>query len=109
MLWASLLPTLLLDEIPEPTGEIVTDVARWDLYRIPVEVQGIELTVEVVVGEGDGESYLVLFQAAPDDFDGLRDAVLVPAVEAFRPLEAEPPSEDGTAEEIDEDNPRLPG
>jgi dienelactone hydrolase len=89
-LWRSLLPQLLLDVIPEPTGTLDTDGFQWTLYEVPVTVGERSLTVALAVSTSGGASHLVLLQAPPDTLGLLRDEVFIPAVEAFAVLAPEP-------------------
>ena len=98
LLWPSLLPSLGLDEVPESTGTLSTEDFDWTLYALPLEVAGLSLEVEIALAEVDGTTYLVILQSAPDEFAQLRDAVLVPALEAFA-LQAEEAPADGLGSE----------
>ena len=88
-LWSQLLPQLGLPESPEPTGELHTNGFEWTLYRFDVAPGGVSVAVELALAEGDGRTSIVLFQAAPEEFEVLRAGVFAPAVEAFAPLAPE--------------------
>jgi dienelactone hydrolase len=100
LLWPNLLPSLGLDEAPESTGTLSTDHFDWALYALPVEVAGLSLEVEIALAEADGTVYLVILQSAPDEFAALREAVLVPALEALALQVEAPPAAGFTAEEV---------
>jgi len=89
-LWPTLLPQLVLTEVPEPTGTASSDLLDWTLYQVDVAVPGVEVTVELGLAELDGITYILWLQAPPDEFEALREQVLVPAIEATTPLAPQP-------------------
>lgn len=89
-LWESLRPQLGLDEVPAVTGSFSSDHLEWTLSRFDPELPGVAVSVEVALAEEGGRTYLLLLQAAPDEFATLRESVLVPALEATEPLVPEP-------------------
>ena len=100
LLWPNLLPSLGLDAVPESTGSLATEQFEWTLYAMPLEIAGLSIEVEVALAEADGTTYLVILQSAPEEFAALREAVLLPALEAHRLLTPEPATGDGTAEDV---------
>jgi hypothetical protein len=54
------------------------------------------IAVELAAAESEGSTQLVLLQADPADFDVLREQVLLPAIDAFAPLEPEPTPDPST-------------
>jgi|GEM_PF-1109906 len=97
----ALLPSLLLEEVPEPVEQIDTDALTWDVYFVNVEAPGITLLVDLALAEADGTTYLVLFQTTPDQYEDLHFDVFVPVVEAYTPVAADEAAdpEDGAAED----------
>jgi pimeloyl-ACP methyl ester carboxylesterase len=89
-LWPSLLPQLSLAEVPASTGSLATEELDWQLYRFDVPMGERELTIEVALAEEGGTTYIVMLQSESDEFDVLREEVLVPAIEAFAILAPEP-------------------
>ncbi len=92
----SLLPQLALTEIPDVTGEFSSDTFDWTLYAFEVTVGSIELRLELALAEFDGRTYLIILQSTPDEFDALREAVFVPALQATAPLEPQPTPDPST-------------
>ncbi|MFV2062038.1 MAG: alpha/beta hydrolase family protein [Chloroflexota bacterium] len=88
--WPSLLPQLALSDIPEVTGAFSSDSFDWTLYRVNVNMPGIEVAVEVAMAEAEGSTYIVLMQSEPSEFEVLRAQVLLPTLEATAPLLPEP-------------------
>lgn len=88
-IWPLLLPQFGLDAVPESTGTYTTDAFEWVLYNFDY-TQG-DLTVEFDLGlaELSGTTYLVILQAAPDDYDALHESVFLPVLDALRLLEEE--------------------
>ena len=86
-IWEALLPMLALSEAPEATGELATERFDWSLHRVDAGIGEVAIAVEIALSERDGRTSLVLFQAAPDEFDVLRSSVFIPALEAFATLE----------------------
>jgi hypothetical protein len=95
-LWQRLLPQLALSEVPESTGEFTGDALTWDLYHVDISLPGIEVAVELGLAEQDGTTYIVMLQSAPEEFDALRESVLLPALEATAPLAPEPTPDPST-------------
>ena len=89
-LWPRLLPQIEQTEIPEQTGALSTADLDWSLHAFTIDQPTGGLNVEVAVAEDDGTSYLIIFQAATDEFDALRELALVPALAAFAPIAPEP-------------------
>lgn len=100
VLWPTILRSVGLDERPAATGELATDAFDWTLHDFPVSLPGVELRVELALAEGEGSTYLVLLQAAPAEFGVLRDAVLVPVLEAYALLAPAPVADDATVEDV---------
>ena len=89
-LWPSLLPQFAMDAIPESTGSLQSNGYDWTLYRFDVTAGGLSVAIEMALAQDDGSTHLILLQADPAEFDGLRDQVLLPALEAFDVLAPEP-------------------
>jgi uncharacterized protein len=103
---ASILPQLQLAELPESVGTLETDSFSWTLYKADVTAGGVTVSVDLALTEQDGNSYVVLMQALPEEYDALHEAVFLPVLEAYAPMaEATPdPSLPYTAEEVTFDN-----
>jgi hypothetical protein len=72
------------DALPEPEDDITANGRAWQLYRI--ESQGI--VASFAMSDDGGTAYVIGMIAADDtSHDFLRDALLIPAVEAFTPGE----------------------
>ena len=89
-LWASLLPQFALTEVPDVTGEYATDTYTWTLYRFDVSLGAMTIAVELALSENEGVTSVLLLQAAPEEFESLREQVLLPAIDAFARLAPEP-------------------
>lgn len=89
-LWAGLLPQFMLAEVPAVSGEHSGETYDWTLYRFEVTPGGIDVAVEMGLSENDGVTSLALLQSAPEEFEVLREQVLIPALDAFAPLAPEP-------------------
>lgn len=95
-LWSSLLPQLALEEVPAPSGTYRSDAFEWTLHRVEITVPGLESIVEIGLAEGDGRLYLLMLQSPIDEYETLREQVLVPALDATAPLEPEPTPDPST-------------
>jgi pimeloyl-ACP methyl ester carboxylesterase len=90
---ADLLPLLqrqlAIEQEPAPTGEYSTAKQDWTLYRfdtaLPDPVAG-----EAAMAQDGDTTYLAMLLAAPEEFAALRQAVLLPALDAHTPLVPEP-------------------
>src|SRR5690606_27536720 len=88
VLLSGLAGQLGLEEFPEPTGELVSELGTWSLYLVEIEA-GVSVNVSVAVAEVDNTTYLVLLQSAPDEHDSLREMVFTPVVESILVLSEE--------------------
>lgn len=84
----AILPQLALTEVPDSAGTYQGAALEWTLYVIDVNVGAINVRVDLALSENDGTTYLVLLQAAPDDYDGLHGSVFLPTLDEFAPLVA---------------------
>jgi hypothetical protein len=66
-----------VDEVME-----INDII-WSLYR--VDLMGFD--IDLALGEADQLTLFALLQAAPGERDALYETVLIPIVEAMKPLE----------------------
>lgn len=95
-LWSALLPQLALTEVPE-LGEVYSsDRYEWALYPVTIELGEMVIEVEVALAPDGDTTYLVLLQGAPDEFEALREEVLLPAIDAFAPLAPDPTPDPST-------------
>lgn len=94
--WSSLLPQFALTEVPEVTGEYSSDGFDWSLYRFDVQLGEVVIAAELALAEDEGRTQLILLQSDPAEFAVLRDQVLLPAIDAFAPLEPEPTPDPST-------------
>ncbi len=85
-LWASLLPQLGLQEVPESTATLETEALTWALYRVDVPTSGMTVVVDVAIAELDGTGYVVLLQTVETDYEGLHEQVFLPVLNAFTPV-----------------------
>ena len=107
-LWGSLLPQFALTEVPEVTGQYGTGGYDWTLYRFDVSLGAMTIAVELALSETDGVTSLLLLQSDPEDFELLREQVLVPALDAFDTLAPEP-TPDPTAFDYQVEEVAFPG
>lgn len=78
---------------PPESSEVEAAARTWTIYRADVTDQGHEVVIVAAVSADDqGFGYQVNLVSAPDESDGLYDAVLLPALQAFevRPHPAAP-------------------
>jgi hypothetical protein len=59
-----------------------SDALSWTLYLVSGDP-----TTAVALAESETTTYIVVMKAAGDEFDALADALLVPAIMAFTPIE----------------------
>lgn len=95
-LWSALMPQLALTEIPESSGTYRTESYEWLLYPVTVELGDLAISVEVALVEDGDKTHLILLQGAPNEFEALREQVLLPAIDAFAPLAPEPTPDPST-------------
>ncbi|MGD9048904.1 MAG: hypothetical protein PVF77_12690, partial [Anaerolineae bacterium] len=83
----AILPRLGTDTLPESRGTSDRGILTWALYAIevPAPEEG-SLMVDLAVSETDSGVYMVALSSGLDDHDPLREAVFIPAVEAFEPI-----------------------
>ncbi|HEY45368.1 MAG TPA: beta-lactamase family protein [Anaerolineae bacterium] len=83
----AMLPRLGLDALPEPTGTNESGAFTWDLYTIDIEDPDVgTIMADLAMTETDTGVYVVALATGVDDHDALREAVFIPAVEAFEPI-----------------------
>ena len=89
-LWSALLPQLGLSERPELAESRSTDFFDWSIYDVDIAAPPISVTL--ALADGDGRSYIVLLQSAPEEHATLREQVFDPALAALilRCLEKNP-------------------
>lgn len=95
-LWQALLPQFALAEVPDVSGTYSTDRYEWTLYPFGVEIGEIVVRAEVALAEDGDDTRLVLLQSDPNEFEALREQVLLPALDAFAPLAPEPTPDPST-------------
>ncbi|UCF61685.1 MAG: hypothetical protein JSV37_03090, partial [Anaerolineaceae bacterium] len=84
---AAILPRLGLAALPEPTGTNERGTFTWDLYTIDIEDPNAgPIIVDLAMAEIDAGVYMVAMVTGVDNHDPLREAVFIPAVEAFEPI-----------------------
>ena len=94
--WSSLLPQFALTEVPEVTGSYRSELFDWTLYRFDVQLGDTVISAELALAEDEGRVQLILLQSDPGEFAVLREQVLLPAIDAFAPLEPEPTPDPST-------------
>jgi hypothetical protein len=78
-----ILANLGVPNLPEtPVRVMDSDAILWPLYVVTGDP-----TTMVARAESETTTYMVAMRAAADEFDGLADALLVPAIMAFMPTE----------------------
>lgn len=78
---AEILTQLGAGELPaDPLRSMDTETLSWSMYLIPGDN-----TVVVVLADDETMTYMILMQAAADEFDTLAEQLLVPAITAFTP------------------------
>ena len=82
-----ILPQLGRDALPEPMGANESGAFTWDLYTIDIEDPNAgPIIVDLAMAETDTGVYVVALATGVDDHDALREAVFIPAVEAFEQI-----------------------
>ncbi|MEX1018385.1 MAG: alpha/beta fold hydrolase [Litorilinea sp.] len=90
----SILPQLLLTEPPESVGTIQSPALDWTLYEVAIDTDAFELQIDMALAETGGVSYLLLLQAPTEEYEALHNAVFLPTLDQFAPLEREISQED---------------
>lgn len=84
-----LLPKLGLEALPESAGRIENAKLSWDLYTVERKDPDTgTMRMDMALAQGGAGVYVVLFGAAPDEYDDLHYAVLIRAVDALTPVSA---------------------
>jgi predicted glycoside hydrolase/deacetylase ChbG (UPF0249 family) len=84
---AVLAPELGLEAFPERTGTLYTARFAWELYTFQVQVPHLgALAADFALAQEGSWVYLVSLATRPEEHDDLHAAILLPAVEAFVPL-----------------------
>ncbi len=86
---ASLLPQLNLTDAPESVGTHQGEALDWTLYQVDVSSGDLELAVDLALAEREANTYIVLLQTTPDEYDELHEAVFLPVLDALAPREVE--------------------
>jgi uncharacterized protein len=88
-----IVPALLeqfgLDELPEPVGLITAKEMDWVLYESNGPA-GTTIMLDFALSTKGASVYLIILQSDAAERDALREAVFIPAVEALKPLNAQP-------------------
>ena len=66
----------------DPVRSMDSESLSWSMYLIPGDA-----IIMVALAEGDTMSYMIILQAAADEFDSLAEQLLVPAIMAFTPAQ----------------------
>jgi hypothetical protein len=81
--FGQILANLGVPSLPEtPVRVMDSDALSWSLYLVTGDP-----TTMVALAESETTTYMVAMKAAADEFDGLADALLVPAIMALTPTE----------------------
>jgi hypothetical protein len=84
---AAILPRLGRDALPEPIGTNESGALSWNLYAIDIEDPNAgPIVVDWAIAEADTGVYIIAMTTGADSHDPLREAVFLPAVEAFEPI-----------------------
>jgi len=86
---SALLPQLGLTEAPESIGTQETAAFSWTLYKIDVTSGEFSVTIDLAMAEAEGKTYVILLNAAADEYESLHTAVFLPVLEALMPLTLE--------------------
>lgn len=82
-LLAQILANLGIAALPAtPVRVMDSDALSWSLYLVSGDP-----TTAVALAETETTTYIIVMKTAGDEFDALADAVLVPTVMAFSPIE----------------------
>jgi len=82
-LWQAILPQFGLDAVPEPIGDHTSPTFEWTLYQFDAEFNGTSVRFDLATAENDGKTYLILLQAAPDEYETLHADVFTPMLDAL--------------------------
>ena len=78
---AEILTQLGVNELPpDPIRTMDSETLSWSMYLISGDN-----TVLVALADSDATTYMVILQAKVDEFDGLAEQLLIPAMMAFTP------------------------
>jgi hypothetical protein len=72
-----------MDEDPEKASSIYANSLEWTIYQ--EEILG--MVIDIALAKGEGITYLVLLTCVPDDHQYYYDNLLMPAINAFTPIE----------------------
>ncbi|MFC1948368.1 alpha/beta fold hydrolase [Chloroflexota bacterium] len=72
-----------MDENPEKLSGRNTNGLEWSIYQ--EEILG--MVINIALAEGEGITYLILFTCVPDDHSFYYNDLLIPAIDAFSPVE----------------------
>jgi dienelactone hydrolase len=95
-LWKALLPQLFLTEVPAATDARRTDGFDWTIHDFEVAVGDDTVATSVALAEADGSTSIVILQARPQEAATLREAVLLPALDAFELVGPKPTPDPAT-------------
>lgn len=85
---ANLLPNVGLEELPDDPVAYSTDALDWMIYSFEMEVAvGMVMRFNLALADTDDLTYLIILQSPVDEADGLYEYVLLPALDAFVPVE----------------------
>jgi pimeloyl-ACP methyl ester carboxylesterase len=85
-LLTALLLQLGLTEAPQPVDTVEANGFTWSVYKVEVAAGGMNIVVDMALAEGDGKSYVILFQVEAAEYDALHEAVFLPALNALTVL-----------------------
>lgn len=105
----ALLPQLALTEAPTPVGEYQTPLFDWTLYQVDVAAPTYTVRVNFAITSADGVTYTVFVQSTDMEAAALYDALFIPALDAFAPLETVAADVPYTVEEVSFENPAAEG
>jgi pimeloyl-ACP methyl ester carboxylesterase len=73
-----------LESVPESVGEVEAENFTWTVYQFNLEIPGQgNFEFDLGVTESNGTAYLVLLQAAVNDYEALHNGVFLPVLEAL--------------------------
>lgn len=94
-----LLGQLGIDALPASSGTLETASYSWTLYKISVELSGMNITVDLALAEDKTGVTLVLLQTLDNDYPALHESVFIPVVQALAPSREAGPDEGDEAED----------
>lgn len=85
----SLLPSLLLSEVPEPVDTVSTNYFEWTLYQVDVRLPlQPAIRVDIALAEDAGTVHLLFLQASEVVYEAYHESVFLTALAGYAPAGA---------------------